>query len=188
MNQELKDLLAGVVITDQLSVRIPRARDEFAEEAAMQRISAIMAVDPSKTFEACAELGLSLCRADTCGVSLRERSQAGEDVFRWIALTGELKHYLHGTTPRYYSPCGVCVDSGRPLLMTRPELVYKYLDVGPPFHDVLLIPLTEADSKFEATIWVVAHTQCRKFDSQDAIVMRRLAAFIAMALKWRSAR
>jgi two-component sensor histidine kinase len=93
-----------------------------------------------------------------------------------------LKQHLHGTTPRFFSPCGICVDGSTPLLMRRPELVYRYLDVGPPFQDVLLIPLTEKGSQLKGTIWIVAHDHTRKFDGEDARVMQRLAVFTATAL------
>jgi hypothetical protein len=178
---------AEVIITSELRDRPTHAPHHSDEAAAMRRISDTI-IDPSKVFQVCVEAALELCHADTCGISLRERTDAGEEIFRWIALTGVLKQHLHGTTPRYFSPCGVCVDSGAPLLMRRPELVYKYLDVGPPFYDVLLIPLTEKGSEFEATIWIVAHTQTRKFDGEDARVMQRIAAFVARALTWRMSR
>lgn len=66
--------------------------------------------------------------------------------------------------------------------MRRPELLYKYLDVGLPFQDVLLIPLTEKGGQLEGTIWIVAHNPRRKFDAEDARVMQRLAVFVATAL------
>jgi PAS domain S-box-containing protein len=175
--------VADVTITPQLWVRAPRAPSIDAETAAMRRLADTMATDPSKTFQVCVDLALELCGADTCGISLRERTVEGEDIFRWIAMAGQLKHYLHGTTPRYNSPCGITVDNSSPVLMKRPELFYKYLDVGPPFNDVLLIPLTEKDSDLEGTIWVVAHNPARKFDGEDARVMQRLAVFIATALR-----
>jgi hypothetical protein len=194
MNQEFargggaEITLGDTIITEQLVARTPRARDELNEAAAMERITETMASDPSKMFEVCAEVGLSLCRADSCGISLRERTEAGEDIFRWVALAGDLKKHLHGTTPRHFSPCGICVDSATPVLMKRPELFYRYLDVGPPFEDVLLVPLLAMGQQIEATIWVIAHTPDRKFDLQDAYLMERLTAFIAMALRWRMSR
>jgi two-component sensor histidine kinase len=174
--------VADVIITPELWFRKSHAPNIVAEEAAMRRLAETMATDPSKTFQVCVDLALELCHADTCGISLRERTAAGDDIFRWIAMAGQLKQHLHGTTPRYFSPCGICVDGSAPLLMQRPELVYKYLDVGPPYHDVLLIPLTEKGSKLEGTIWIVAHNPTRKFDGEDARVMQRLAVFTATAL------
>jgi PAS domain S-box-containing protein len=175
--------IADVTITPQLWVRPPRPSNIDAETTAMRRLADTMATDPAQTFQVCVELALELCNADTCGISLRERTDAGEDIFRWIAMAGQLKHHLHGTTPRYFSPCGMTVDSNAPMLMKRPELVFKYLDVGPPFYDVLLIPLSEKDSDLEGTIWMVAHNPTHKFDGEDARRMQRLVVFIATALR-----
>src|SRR3954470_10007212 len=138
--------IAALIITPELFARQGHSPDHRAEEAAVRRISDAMAVNPSSVFEVCAETALTLCNADSCGISRRETTDNGEEVFRWIALAGVLRHHLYGTTPRWFSPCGVCVDSGAPLLMRQPELVYKYLDVGPTFHDVLLIPILEMSS------------------------------------------
>lgn len=174
--------IAHSTITPELWARKAHAPNVVSEMMAMRRLADTMATDPSKAFEVCVELGLELCHADTCGISLHERTEAGEDIFRWIALAGQLKQHLHGTTPRRFSPCGICVDGNSPLLMQRPELIYKYLDVGPSYDDVLLIPLTEKGSQLEGTIWVVAHNPTRKFDGEDARVMQRLAVFTATAL------
>lgn len=175
--------IAEITITPELWVRQAHPSDAAGETAAMRRLADTMATDPSKIFDVCVELALDLCRADTCGISLLERTDAGEDIFRWIALAGQLKQHLHGTTPRFFSPCGICVDNSTPLLMKRPELVYKYLDVGPPFHDVLLIPLADRGRELEGTIWIVSHNPAHQFDLEDARVMQRIAVFTATALR-----
>lgn len=175
--------IADITITPDLWARPARAADLKAETAAIRRLADAMATDPSRVFQLCVDLALELCRADTSGISVRERTDAGEDVFRWIAIAGAMRQHLHGTTPRYFSPCGITVDTGMPLLMRRPELVYRYLDVGLPIHDALLIPLGEKGSRLEATIWIVAHDPARKFDGEDARVMQRIAIFTATALQ-----
>jgi hypothetical protein len=131
--------LAKATITPQLWMREAHSPNIVAEAADMRCLADTMAADPSKIFQVCVDLVLELCHADTCGISLRERTDDGEDIFRWVALAGQLKEHLHKTTPRFSSPCGICVDSNAPLLMQRPELVYPYLDIGQPFHDVLHI-------------------------------------------------
>lgn len=175
--------IADITITPDLWARPARAADLKAETAAIRRLADAMATDPSRVFQLCVDLALELCRADTSGISVRERTDAGEDVFRWIAIAGAMRQHLHGTTPRYFSPCGITVDTGMPLLMRRPELVYRYLDVGLPIHDALLIPLGEKGSRLEATIWILAHDPARKFDGEDARVMQRIAIFTATALQ-----
>ncbi len=175
--------IADITITPDLWTRPARPANLEAEAAAIRRLADTMATDPSKIFQLCVDMAVELCRADTSGISLYERTAAGEDIFRWIAMAGQLQQHLHGTTPRRFSPCGITVDTGVPLLMRRPELVYTYLDVGPPFYDVLLIPLGEKGSRLEGTIWIVAHNPKRKFDGEDARVMQRIAIFAAAALQ-----
>ena len=178
---EAAPTVADIIITPELWARPARAADLKAEAAAIRRLADTMASDPAQVFELCVDLALELCRADTSGISLRERTEAGEDVFRWIAIAGAMKQHLHGTTPRHDSPCGIAVNSGMPLLMRRPELVYKYLDTGRPIHDALLIPLGEKGSRLEGTLWIVAHNPTRKFDGEDARLMHRIAVFTATA-------
>ncbi len=175
--------VADVTITPELWARPAHPANVPAEALAMSRLSSVMASIPSNLFQQCVELGLELCRSDSCGISLRERTAAGDDVFRWIAIAGQLAGHLHGTTPRYDSPCGVCVDAGTPVLMRHPDAVYKYLDTGVPLYEVLLVPFGEQGSELEATIWVVAHNPDRKFDGEDARMMWRIAIFAAATLQ-----
>jgi len=175
--------IADVMITPQLWTRQAHTPNIEAEKVAMRLLADTLEAAPSDVFQVCVDLVLELCHADTCGISLREYSDKGEDTFRWIALAGQLKQRLHGTTPRHFSPSGLCVDGNEPLLMQRPELAYRYLDVGPPFHDVLLIPLTERHSELEGAIWIVSHNTARKFDGEDARVMQRFALFTTTALR-----
>ena len=170
-----------ITISDLLPLRSPRPRDRMAEMKALAKIATTMAVGPSSTFKACVSAGMQLCEADSCGISLVERTDTGEAVFRWVAVTGQLSGFLNGTTRRDFSPCAVCVDSGAPLLMRRPEHYYTYLDLGIALHEVLLIPLTERGGSLEGTIWVVAHEHSREFDLEDARIMQRVASFTAAA-------
>lgn len=182
MTRSSEGLVADATITAQLWLREARAPNIEAEKACLRLLGDTLSTAPADAFQVCADVVLELCQADSCGISLRERSDGGRETFRWIALAGELKQHLHGTTLRHSSPCGLCVDGDEPLLMQRPELVYKYLDVGLPFHDVLLIPLTERNSQFEGTIWIVSHNTTRKFDAEDARVMQRFALFTTTVL------
>lgn len=174
--------IADITITPELYVRPSHQPDLTAETAAIRRLSDIIHTEPDKTFEFCADLALELCGADTCGISLLERDETGADIFRWIALSGTLKEHLRGTTPRFYSPCGICVDTATPLLMRRPELVYTYLDVGPPIHDALLIPMNDPERHLEGTIWIITHDPERRFDLEHARLIQRMAVFTASAL------
>jgi hypothetical protein len=58
------------------------------------------------------EIAVDYCDADSAGVSIEEANEKGELQFRWIAVAGSFARYLNGTTPRFYSPCGTCIDRG----------------------------------------------------------------------------
>ena len=173
--------VAEVTITPDLVNRPCHAPDVDGELDAMRRIAKTMGAHPSVTFNACANAALQLCCADTCGISIRQKNPQGEDVFLWVAVVGRLKDYLHGTMPRFDSPCGVTVDSAAPVLMRRPDLAYPPLDLGVPFHDVLLIPLTPGEIHVEGTIWIVSHNEERKFDAEDSRLMQRIGFFTSSA-------
>jgi two-component sensor histidine kinase len=175
--------LADIIITPRLWIGPPRASSFEAEMLAMRRLAATLAQAPAAIFEACADAALGLCRADTAGIQVLETNEYGEAVFRWIAVAGQLKGNLANmTTPRDFSPCGICVDTSGPLLLERPERMFDTLDVGVPFHRALLVPLTERGSGLEGAIWVIAHNTVHEFDSEDARMLQRIAVFTATAL------
>ncbi len=174
--------IADITATAELWARAPHMPDVKAEALAMRRLAEALKSEPSQVFQTCVELGLELCHAHSCGISLAERTAEGEEVFRWIAVAGDLQDHLFGTMPRFFSPCAICVESTAPLLMFRPERFYTYIDVGRTFNEVLLIPLTDHDTQIEGTIWICAHNETRKFDREDARVMQWLSVFVATAL------
>jgi two-component sensor histidine kinase len=171
------------LIAADAGVTRERTHDIEAEAKAFRRLADTMVNAPSEILQVCADVALELCRAGGSGISLYDGTGNGEEIFRWVALAGELKHHLHCTRPRYYSSCGNCVDDGASAFMPRPELVYTYLDVGTPFHDTLLSPLGESGSGLEATLWVVSQDLARKFDGEDARVIQQIAVFTDAALQ-----
>ena len=45
----------------------------------------------------------------------------GEQIFRWVAATGAMGTYIGGTTPRDFSPCGICLERNCAQLFSHPE-------------------------------------------------------------------
>ena len=100
-------------------------------------------------------------------------------------MAGELKYLIGGTTPRYFSPCGVCVDTNQPLLMDRLDRYYPQFREAPlPFKEALLLPWG-GDGGPIGTLWIVAHTDRRKFELEDVRLMGSLAAFASGAVRLR---
>jgi len=169
--------LASVIITSQLAQRPAREFDLQLENEAFRMLADCLASEPDTFLDRLVEFALHLCSADTVGISIEETDATGQRIFRWIAVAGELKHLVGDTTPRNFSPCGVCVDTNGPLLMSGPDRYYPYLrNAGYPLVEALLLPWGLQGGPI-GTFWIVAHTDQRKFDLQDVRLMNGLAAF-----------
>lgn len=179
--------VAEVVITSQLSLRLTRQHDLVLENSAFRELANAFATEPNGFLDKLVNLTLKLCDAGTVGVSVEQTDGDGEKIFRWVAMAGQLEHLLGGTTPRNFSPCGVCVDQNAPLLMSELDRAYPYFKQAPlPFVEALLLPWGISGGPV-GTLWVVAHDQERKFDREDARLMACLAAFAAGAIQLQDA-
>lgn len=123
---------------------------------------------------------MEICQAHSAGISIFE-PDAGQ--FRWHALAGELATFEGATTPRNFSPCGVCLDLAEPILMEHPERAYDWIgDAGITVPEVLLVPLTMKGTDAIGTLWLVAAGRGH-FNKEHARVMAELSAFAGMALR-----
>lgn len=173
--------LEAVLVTDRLATRPPRAPDHAAENRALHALASALGQSARTALDALMREAVRLCRPDgnaTAGVSLLERDPAdGPELFRWTAIAGRLSHAVGGSTPRDFSPCGVCVDQERPVLFMRPDLRYTYfLDTGLPFEEGLVLPF-RVNGRIAGTIWIVTHDDRRLLDAEDVRIMSSLADF-----------
>jgi hypothetical protein len=173
--------LKDVLITEQLGRRATRPPDLEAENAAYLALAQRLSGDPLGLLQALMDAAVSLCGAGTAGVSLLETRAGGDVVFRWTVLSGQLAAAVNGTTPRGFSPCGVCLDNDGPVLFSHPERRFTYFaSAGVPFVEGLVIPFY-VDSSPAGTIWIVSHDRNRCFDMEDVRIMSRLADFTGAA-------
>jgi signal transduction histidine kinase len=87
-----------------------------------------------------------------------------------------------GTTPRQFSPCGLCLDRDSAILVCRPARLFEYFDAAsPPIVEGLIVPLRDARGRTVGTIWIVAHDEQRKLDATDVAILEQLASFFALA-------
>jgi hypothetical protein len=176
-------LLEDVVITADLQTRPPREFDIQRENDAFRELADHLVSDPNKFLDRLVELALVLCEADTVGVSIEETDDKGQRIFRWVPMAGCLRHLLGRTTPRHFSPCGVCVDQNAPLLLEQLDRFYPYFKETPlPFIEALFLPW-EVKGGPNGTLWIVAHNDRRKFDQQDVRLMGCFAAFACGAIR-----
>ncbi|MBV9052871.1 MAG: GAF domain-containing protein [Hyphomicrobiales bacterium] len=169
---------SDVIITDELMRRGGAMPDYLREKKAIEELVERLMDRPSELVPRLVGLALELCQASSAGVSILEG-----DRFRWLELRGVLAVFEGETTPRNFSPCGVCLDQNQAVLMERPERVYGWIaGAGISVPEVLLVPLMMKDAAPLGTLWIVAHEN-QKFDRGHARVMSELADFTGRALR-----
>lgn len=174
----LSPAVAQVFITDELLRRAAPAPDYLQEKLAIQELARHMADRPAEVLPRLVKLAMEICGADSAGVSVLEGQE-----FRWFGLTGTLSVFEGATTPRGFSPCGVCLDYGGPILMAHPERAYDWIaDASITVPEVLLVPLHVGGGAPLGTLWVVA-PEGRHFHSGHARALTELAVFSGIALQ-----
>jgi signal transduction histidine kinase len=167
----------AVTFTSQLVQRPCRPANHIEENQAFHELAITLMSQPDQFLDRLVEVALRLCGAHTVGISVESTDTEGNQVFRWVAIAGELKEMVGGTTPRKFSPCGICVDQQQPLLMIDLAQAYPYLqDTRRPLVEALLLPWGVQGGP-QGTLWAVAHDNRRHFDLHDVRVLTSLAAF-----------
>ena len=168
--------LEAVTSTAELAWRTCRAPQYEAESQVLVELAGQMIRSPAGILEHLVKAVMRLCRGGSAGVSIIEEHQ-GEELFRPRALSGEMASHPWGTTPRYFSPCAMVVDSNSLQLLSDPQLHYRYLaEVRPKILEALLIPFTSG-ARTVGTIWVVTHDATQHFDAEDGRLLADLGKF-----------
>lgn len=121
----LRDLLEDAEFMARQAV----SRDSNRESIALRRLAKVFTERPESILKGLVEIAVEFCGADSSGVSLEELQDQDNPRFRWIAVAGSFEKYLNGTTPRKYSPCGTCLDTGRPQHYRLFQPYYDFLGV-----------------------------------------------------------
>jgi signal transduction histidine kinase len=173
----------SVLDTPLLWSRTPSAPRWKEETEAFGKLAGQLARDPGRILQTLVQEGLRLCRAGSAGVSLLEEDDHGPTVFRLVAVAGECAPYMGRSTPRNFSPCGLCLDQNQPVLLSYPARLFTYFSDAPvPIVEGLVLPLA-TDKHVFGTIWIMSHDETRHFDGEDVRVMKGLADFTAAALR-----
>ncbi|MDI1446862.1 GAF domain-containing protein [Polyangium sp. 6x1] len=167
---------------EELARRPSRQPDHAAENRALVELAEALSERPEAILPKLVELALSLCHADTAGVSVIE-TQGDEEVFRWRAIAGADADLLGGTMHRYESPCGVVVARNATLLFLDPARHFTregVPDIG--VVEALTVPFHDGDKPI-GTVWVLSRSEHRKFDREDARILTSLSRFASSAVK-----
>jgi len=171
----LRDLLTD----EQFRARQAKCRDRNREAIALRRLSRLFAEEPELVLQELVNTAVEFCGADSAGISLEEPESG---TFRWIVVAGSFAQYLGGRTPRNYSPCGTCLDSGRPQLYRVTKPFYDHLGVtAEPIVDGMLIPWS--NEFLRGTLWAVSHASDQAFCSEDYDLLNSLADFASIILR-----
>jgi hypothetical protein len=177
---ELRDLLSDRAFLSRTGKR----RDLQQPFDALRRITQVFATHPEDVLQELVNVAMTCCGADSAGISLEEPDQSAKPTFRWVAVAGSFSQYIEGRTPRFFSPCGTCLDSGRPQLYRVTKPYYDFLGVtAEPITDGMLIPW-EAD-RIRGTIWAVSHTSELAFERADYELLKSLSDYVAVIIRQR---
>lgn len=175
---ELRDLLSDRAFLG----RTGKKRDFQQPFDALRRVTEVFAAHPENVLQELVNVAMTCCGADSAGISLEEPDGEGKPTFRWVAISGSFSPYLEGRTPRFFSPCGTCLDSGRPHLYRVTKPYYDFLGVtAKPITDGMLIPW-EAD-QMRGTIWAVSHTSEEAFERSDYDLLKSLSDYVAIIIR-----
>lgn len=176
-------IVEDILITSKLSAPSKRLPNFQNEIETVYNLGRVMRYAPNSLVDALLQAGVDLCRAGSAGLSLLETTPEGEEIFRWTNLVGTLAKFVGGSTPRSFSPCGVCLDRNAPQLFAWPVRYFQYLQdtIDIPIVEALVIPIYTLD-RSPGTIWIVSHDEGVHFDSEDVRIMTRLAEFTGSAL------
>jgi signal transduction histidine kinase len=173
-----------ILVSDSLRSRPARPRDYAREVEGMNALAQCMLKDPARLQQCFSDVALALCGAGSAGISMLEGADGAAPIFRWTALAGAFASYVGGSTPRDFSPCGLCLDRDASILVYRPGRVFTYFnEAAPEIVEGLVVPLHDADGTAVGTIWIVSHDEGRKFDATDVVVMEQIAGFFAVATR-----
>jgi hypothetical protein len=176
------DELEGVVATGLLTTRPARPRQLERELDAFLAIACLIArQDQNAVLRSISMFALGQCKAESAGFSILEQAHSDQEIFRWTATCGRMEQFEGGTTPANFSPCGVCLERNAPQLFRSPERFYAYLEPIAPIAELLLIPMHDGNA-WLGTIWIISHTGRRKFDGEDARLMRSLGELASATL------
>jgi signal transduction histidine kinase len=172
-----------LIITQELEKRAKRRQSSNgATVSALQRLTRDITEHPSEALQRLVNLAQEFCGGGSAGISVYEPQPEGAGMFRWTALTGKAAQFNGETTPRDFSPCGICLDRAETILMDRPGRYYDWLNLpGLPVTEAVLVPLFVNGTDPLGTLWVMSHDE-HQFDSEDARVLSDMASVVGLAL------
>lgn len=165
-------------ISDQLDRRFGQDAPPRLRASRLVALAQRIAEQPHDALQALVDLAMKATCAHAAGLSLSQ-SHGDEEIFRWVATTGDLAGQLNSTMPRWFSPCGDVLRKNAVTLMELPANHYPYIaQIDMPIQEVLLAPFS-IDGTPQGTVWAVSRDSTKLFTREDADTLAELAGFVS---------
>jgi hypothetical protein len=175
---------SDLLVTDDTLRGRKRSPNRPAETAEFDELALILADDPHRALQRLTDCVLRLCGAGSAGVSVLQPASHGQADFVWEAVSGALAAHQGDGTPGDFGPCGLCLDVGTSVILTRPERVFTYLArVQPLIVEILIVPLYHDRGTPLGALWVAHHEPAARFHADDVRTIERLAAPVILTLQ-----
>lgn len=173
--------LEDVLINEQLELRPSRPARLDVEVQALHRLMQHFSKDSSDFLDDVVQTSCELLNGGSAGITLEETLPDGTKTLRWTATTGLIRHLCGQRMRRDHSPCGVVLDRNQALLFYRPKQFFQEIDEAWNVVEALLVPWHVRD-EIVGTLWVMSHSEARKFDREDLRILDSLANFAELGV------
>lgn len=156
----------------------------LTEAAATSALLKSVTENPEAIVKHLLDMARALCEAGSAGLSMLDRTETSdEEPLRWEALSGVLSSHPAIDTRRDHSPCGLCLDAGIAILVSRPQQVFEgWASKLPAITEVLTVPLFDAMCAPLGTMWIAHHDSDCRFSSNDVRIAEQVAAKLTLTL------
>ncbi len=178
---------AGLQVVDTADTRAFSGRRRRSHSPAqqlesMERIARAFVEAPDTILQELVNAGVTLCGADSAGISIEREHRTDDRYYHWVATAGEYSAFMDAVLPRYPSACGICLERGRPQVFRVGQRFFDIMGITAPLvTDGILLPWEAGDTR--GTIFVMAHGRPDAFDDEDCQTMQVLSRFAAMAVR-----
>jgi GAF domain-containing protein len=157
-------------------------RDLAVQLEGLQRLARAFVERPETVLQELVDSAVSLCGADSAGISVERPDKTESDYYHWIATAGDYAGFLNAVLPQEPSACGICLQRGRPQLFRVSQRFFDLMGIqAATVTDGILLPW-QVDG-LQGTVWIMAHGRTTAFDAEDLKLMQVLAEFAAMGIR-----
>ncbi len=162
----------GVLATDELHAR-GGAINPAAIELAKAALVKAMAGGRARILDVLTEHALSICSAQSAGVSIFNSKECDE--LTWEKVQGELSNCTGRRFPLRHSMCGICLERREPQLFRQPHALFEWMGLNGIWADeALVVPLCGVGNDVYGTVWVFSHDDTAKFNEGHAQMLMQL--------------